>query len=744
MADQPKTIISTGVVAVLKWHIWAVLSLSGTIILLALNFCQFAIGGELGGSPSSSANILGALQLVVKAHELSIVASLAAIVEQTILRDLFGGGLLLGLLGAEGAVGNPSFLISTPFRSAVKFGFREIYSPASWQKDVGRLRTLRLVFLMLCCCIIAGLAGPASGVLMIPRVNWHFHSSGQREPVLKSTLPTIMIGTSPGLLGGDSITESNVFAIPDLFVASGMRYWRDISGFGLESPAISLERKSVHKFQDYFGLVFVNTSGSYERPLDGAWTGATRITTTARNPGDFFRGNLEMSLQEIQNGWTDVKFVETSPGFDASVTCRAAEKLPCPGDSAITEDPRYPNWCYWSVHKSHSAGGEIRMGQNLLMSHDFVEGQTNPRLWLTEGPIIEENPHFSDSIEVLFEKHPFATSWISNLTVCSFSAVLVTAVATSLGVDPVREQAEYLDHVLRYDGTTSPPRKFLFHENWLDRAYSYDPDLWLSMSMPIRGNESTNVTSYNHGTPYIAPTYFFPTGSMLYPDNFTYAARPGLVPHLNSFGYLGSNLIYALGYEIIDSPGVATEAFPVEAVVGGILTYLLSWSLPSESQYSMPYDQIPPQFRLGPPESFGRVYSYEVYRWGYGFQLSSRTGYLGVAVLVCHAVIVIPASLWQLLKRRSFIHAWSTVPDYLCLGSGSPSLALTHPNTCAGVAGESALCGLVRIGETQSVGAVPHLQIQAVGEPLTEATIAVDLSNANQRYGLIGPRKKKE
>lgn len=36
----------------------------------------------------------------------------------------------------------------------------------------------------------------------------------------------------------------------------------------------------------------------------------------------------------------------------------------------------------------------------------------------------------------------------------------------------------------------------------------------------------------------------------------------------------------------------------------------------------MPYDQIPKQFRLGPPEGFVHIYMYEVFAKGYEFQLS--------------------------------------------------------------------------------------------------------------------------
>lgn len=239
MADQPKAIISTSVVGALGWHIWAILSVSGTCILLYLNFSQFPIGGELGASASSSANILGFLQIIVKLHELAIIASLVGIAEQYILRDLLSDGLLFGMLGAEGGLANPSFLITKRFRLALKFGFGGLYPHRNDHQD--RLRTLRLVILIILCCTIAGLAGPASAVLMIPRVGWFLDDTLYFSPVEQSTLATIMIGNAPTILDGAIFMESNVFALSDRQVSSGIRYWSEVARYDLHSSTLSLQ-----------------------------------------------------------------------------------------------------------------------------------------------------------------------------------------------------------------------------------------------------------------------------------------------------------------------------------------------------------------------------------------------------------------------------------------------------------------------------------------------------------------------
>lgn len=351
MADQPKAIISTSFAAVLGWHIWTILSLSGTTALLYLNFSKYSIGGELGSNASSTANILGILQVVVKAHELAIVASIVTIAQQCILRDLLTSGLLLGLLGAETALTSPSFLISTRFRLALRFGSRSLLT------DPARRRTLRLVALLFGCCVIAAPASLASAVLMIQRVDWFHYRTVTYSPAAQATLPTMMIGTSPGFLDGDEFSESSVFAFPDVIVGSGIRYWKDISGYELRSPRVSLAQKSLHRFHDYYGQVGVNTTGSYERPLDGVWTGGTRITTTTRNNDELYDGNwADIPLLQIARGWTDVMTVDTTHGLDASVTCRARTKVPCAVDLPLSGNWSFPDWCYQGVQQDNSTG----------------------------------------------------------------------------------------------------------------------------------------------------------------------------------------------------------------------------------------------------------------------------------------------------------------------------------------------------------------------------------------------------
>lgn len=125
--ETPKHIVSTHWWHFLAWHSWTVTSLTVTATLLWLNFTEYAIGGEIGRSPKSSADILGALQLAIKAHELLIVASLITIARQMIIGDLLDGGIVLGLLGAEASFSTPSFVFTGEFTQSFLFGLRSIY-----------------------------------------------------------------------------------------------------------------------------------------------------------------------------------------------------------------------------------------------------------------------------------------------------------------------------------------------------------------------------------------------------------------------------------------------------------------------------------------------------------------------------------------------------------------------------------------------------------------------------------------
>lgn len=272
------------------------MAVAASTVLMYLNYIEYAIGGELGHSNThaETANILGALQLVVKLHELIIVASLIAIARQWIHTMLIDRtkGTVLSLVGAEGSLAQPSFLISKEYYSALSYGLDGAVSPPPERtpREATRRREMLLltVFLSLG-CIISALAGPASGVLMIPRMDWFFEK--------KLTLPTssdypggnhypnLMI--PPGYANG----VYNMLKSGDPFTGEGyeqvgrlLESWKFYCKRRLLFLTVK-KRDTMHMYEDRWGQVRVNTSTTWNRTLgSGGWMGSgTTIRTTMRN-----------------------------------------------------------------------------------------------------------------------------------------------------------------------------------------------------------------------------------------------------------------------------------------------------------------------------------------------------------------------------------------------------------------------------------------------------------------------------
>lgn len=113
------------------------------------------------------------------------------------------------------------------------------------------------------------------------------------------------------------------------------------------------------------------------------------------------------------------------------------------------------------------------------------------------------------------------------LIVYSFAGELVSGIATSFDGLFTGEKIEYFDYVVLPDGGIAEPRKFLFHENWLDRAYAYNRGV-------------TNL-------------------SMVYPDPFSHPPRPGITqPVDNLLAEFGTCIGESLVFEQVYTRGVLT------------------------------------------------------------------------------------------------------------------------------------------------------------------------------------------
>lgn len=732
--EEPKHLISTHWWDCLYWHIPTVVALAATAVLLWLNFSQYAIGAEIGKSAQDSANTLGTLQFAIKIHELFIVASLVTIARQMIIGNLMKNGIILGLLGAESAFTAPTFVFSAGYVQSLAF----IFGGRTVERNPNTIAVQRRVFgislFVTLSWLVAGLAGPASGVLMIPRVDWRLFAERSFTPTANGTSPNILIGTrGPGFF-------SNVFEYP-LSDAPGFKYWELYAENAAWNHTIAGDDDLNHRYGDVGHIQYVNTTGLYGRDLNAPWTGGTSIRCGIQSESHPIEDNTwgTLPMNTTGEGWRAVKSTRNIVALDALVVCRARQRIQCSTAAPLSSNSSSPDWCYMSVEYSPTTPGVVRSSRNLLLAADFGAVGSS-RVWITEGIKIAANNHYSDSLEVIFEPSPpvpaanhtateSSPSASLNLTVCTFSGTLVAGIGTALGTHFTIEKIEYFDYAIKPDGKHASPRKLLFHENWLDRAFAVGGPLWANLSTT-------------------------------YPDPFSYPPRPATIPPLdNTLAGFGNGSRDAVAYY------KGNEALPIEVTVGGLLAYLLSWTPGSDSQYAMAYDDIPARFTagLGPRESWSTASLYQVYQEGYMFHLSTRTGYLGVAVLCLHAVVAVVASLWQLLITRTVVLGWTTTPEYMMLGAGSTALTESYPNSCAGIGAAKALGSIIVLKTTKSeapeaVGgklkevasttpgsqeSLPlHLELVEGDSERGMDTDAVDVANTRVKYGFLPARRR--
>lgn len=241
-----------------------------SIILVCWNLTEYSIAGELGGSAGATANILGALQLSIKAHEMTIVASLYMIARQWIQGNLIDmdRGIPLGLLGAEKEFGQPSFLISNGY--LVTIG----YVVSLWRRKQARLDLCFLTIFLFAATVVSSLAGPASGVLMIPRQDWFFDSvvpytipAGQSYPYLMVRPKFEFENTS--MTGYDPFSPENFHS-----TEYTLRYWSEVVDLNRWFGALP-QPQTTNDLLFVSDLVRANISTTWNRTLDNGNTGHT-------------------------------------------------------------------------------------------------------------------------------------------------------------------------------------------------------------------------------------------------------------------------------------------------------------------------------------------------------------------------------------------------------------------------------------------------------------------------------------
>lgn len=413
--------------------------------------------------------------------------------------------------------------------------------------------------------------------------------------------------------------------------------------------------------------------------------------------------------------------------MQAFVQCRHKRKQPCTEAFRNSSD-----WCYMS-----GTPGDLRGSQNLLLMGQEGIGASRKAFYMAEGlSLPNEYSKFTASIEFLIDsgdgrqhdpssdsqRYEYNQPDAGNVTICSISTILRSTVVSSLQIPFSPRYAKYTDDLSQLNGGDEAPRSLIFHENWLDTVYLADPVTFdEGIRIPAVNTEVFTYPPRNASKPSRNPT-------------LVRLAKIFLTPNTGS-----SDIQKNLGQGQV-------EAGALEIVIGGAFLQFMSLMNPTSSQYSVgPGLILPDSLMPEPRRSFPDTATYvlKVYRLGYGFRLSSRTGFVGMIVLTTHAVIAVLGSLWLIFWERKVIAAWGTVPDYLALGIGSSIVGQGLKNTCAGISGTETLGAVVVVGETTP----KHLEISLVERATQQRPQSVLVEDRyGDKYGCRDstPRRKEK
>ena len=135
--------------------------IAAAFVLIILNWRGYYIGGELAGAVGQDdAKFIG-LQFAAKLHELTITASLTAVIFSYLRHELVtDSGLPFGAIMAGFQFKDISYLWSMEFWGATR---------ANWRR---RQDKIVLILLIIVCTGLSLSAGPSSATLMRPRLDW--------------------------------------------------------------------------------------------------------------------------------------------------------------------------------------------------------------------------------------------------------------------------------------------------------------------------------------------------------------------------------------------------------------------------------------------------------------------------------------------------------------------------------------------------------------------------------------------
>ncbi|KAL2812013.1 hypothetical protein BJX63DRAFT_443803 [Aspergillus granulosus] len=690
--ESDKAVISQSFWAALypcSVHLFAI-AVSATII--ALNIKGTYLGADLMSPVKSETINLMIFQLIAKAHEIAIVASLGLIVMQFVRHELlWGEGLPLGMLGSGLAFNHLEYFFSKEFRGSLR------YVPTPGNK----LRKVALIIVIIIAGIIATLAGPASAVLLVPKSQgWsaggtRFYLNGTENNFWPSDLAGDLSGLQE-LCGNGNSTHLGV--CPGGGFRSLWNHWGTLNSSTFQNESIRPYAKELSGSQFYWP---VSSPSSMVPPLYALGdvqqgpNGKTTLVQPHAAPATILQRVAEdwweaLSVKkELPANQVDDRIVSaTFKNAIAVARCAPPEKL-----SSDDTTVHFP-----------SINGRFDYADNLPLEVETLSPNRSDHL---QFQWVHLPPKFgAASIGGLFET-PWEDKWEGNPSRAVISCTVQAGwVPATVYTDKYTFWTGWYPWNILFGDRT--PAFHAGSSDFTNGRVAFG-DNWLDLLTPRAPVTTPDTTSWRLST---IESIFM---------------NAGLEDHMQSNNLTSATPLSAwLAQDASSSQMVSlVESIICSVVVDGLSrtgSHLVFNNSGASSEWTITnYNRLPNfntlvlnnKAALQPPSNNPSEYiALEATMEISGFSMqSSLTTYLAMSVLLAHVLMAAMHIIFLLLKRHTS-GSWSTVGELIALSQNSPPAYEALANTGAGIEHSNTYSQVARIRARGNSGSSEHKRIE--------------------------------
>ena len=676
---------------------------SGT--LFYFNLHGYLIGFELAGISGMTKIDLALMQMAAKAQELLIVASLASVIfDQLRERLLYGDGVPLGLLSSGFSFSSLSWFWSPDFLAQLRHRQNWLF-----------------ISVLAVCGLIAATAGPASAVLLIPRIlsdypsgGTDYYIPGDADALWPSQIGLEHYGTPNKTGNGADCSSGNgwtsalcpsggylsllnhykansIWSYPEMAETLSFTDTVDVTqrdfqteasgiGINIESPRAQIPQQNLQGGIRGWSSLETSTyavHGATTRlqfRLNFDWYEAVMQEQAANSASQLWRYRFYKTQQSSVN--TQIPAVR--------VACSAGQFLSA--NATEVAFPYLPEFDYATDYF-----GDV--GQVLLDVLDPPRSKFAEQSQVTLLPANEQLGAVSATLV-------FEGPWLQNnsriVSGCSIDARWTQAVAWTSYPGSFRSR---ILHRRRPAGYHHAYESFLPVNDSSWRRISISAD-WLNAVNFIPSSDLTSVLGIN--TSAFAALYNAAGISNNLSDFADDQGNPNSLAFLEHITatYFADSISRAgahLAYENATSPSVEQQWMfydPLENYGQRLLTGGPALKVPVTDT---PFTTM----RLSQTIT------------GYGYKASTLTDFLALTVLLAHLLIALAHTILTLYTRDSSA-AWDTITEFSVLAQQSEPAKHALHNTCAGIQEWGTLRKKVRI--RIAPGTTRHVELKFVDE----------------------------